>query len=99
MIPYLYQHKDNARALILIQEDLDLLQKWCCMNKITINCKKTKYCVFGMSSAIKKSKTANTKLCLNNQILSRECSYKYLGFTLDEHFNFNKHVEELTNSI
>ena len=69
------------------------------MNKITINCKKTKYCVFGMSSAIKKGKTANTILCLNNQILNRVCSYKYLGFTLDEHLNFNKHVEELKNLV
>ena len=93
-------HKDNARALLLLQEDLDRLQIWCCMNKLTnINCKKTKYCVFGMSSAVKKSKTANSILSLNNQILSRVCSYKYLGFTLDEHLNFNKHIEELKKLV
>ena len=69
------------------------------MNKLTINCKKTEYCVFGMSSAVKKSKTANSILSLNNQILSRVCSYKYLGFTLDEHLNFNKHIEELKKLV
>ena len=92
-------HNDDDIALRLLQDDLNQLQKWCCMNKITINCKKTKYCVFGMSNAIKKSKTANSILSLNNHILSRVCSYKYLGFTLDEHLNFNKHVEELKNLV
>ena len=43
--------------------------------------------------------TANTVLSMNNQILSLVCSYKYVGFTLDEHLNFNKHFEELKNLV
>ena len=39
------------------------------------------------------------QLSLNNQILDQVCAYKYLGLTLDEHLNFNKHVSELKHLI
>ena len=32
-------------------------------------------------------------------ILDKVCSYKYLGFALDEHLNFNKHITELKQLI
>ena len=52
-----------------------------------------------MRSAVKKSKTQNLVLSLNNQILDKVCSYKYLGFALDEHLNFNKHVSDMKQLI
>ena len=86
-------------AIALIQSDLDNLCTWCNRNKITINCKKTKYCVFGMRSNIKKSKMLDIQLSLNANILERVCSYKYLGLILDEHLNYNKHITEMTKLI
>ena len=52
-----------------------------------------------MRSNIKKSKTINTVLSLNNNILDRVCLYKYLGFILDNHFTFNKHITELCKLV
>ena len=92
-------NSDVNLAANLLQHDLNSLQNWCEMNKLTINCKKTKYCVYGMRSIVKKSKTQRLVLSLNNQILDKVCSYKYLGFALDEHLNFNKHVTELKHLI
>ena len=92
-------NSDVNLASNLLQQDLNLLHNWCDMNKLTINCKKTKFCVYGMRSIVKKSKTQNLVLSLNNQILDKVCSYKYLGFTLDEHLNFNKHVLELKQLV
>ena len=48
---------------------------------------------------MKKSKAQNLVLSLNNQILERVCSYKYLGFALDEHLNFNKHIKDMKQLI
>ena len=67
---------DIKNAENRIQQDLNLLQNWCNMNKLTINCKKTKYYVYGMRSSVKKSKAQYLVLSLNNQILERVCSYK-----------------------
>ena len=38
-------------------------------------------------------------LSLNNIILERVCSYKYLGFILDDQLNFNKHVNEMIKIV
>ena len=92
-------HKNLDDALLYVQNDLNKLSLWCNKNKLTINSKKTKYCIYGMRSLIKKSKARDTILSLNNHILDRVGSYKYLGFILDEHLNFNKHISELCNLL
>ena len=38
-------------------------------------------------------------LSLNNTVLERVCSYKYLGFILDDQLNFNKHMTEMINTV
>ena len=90
---------DSDTAIDLSESDLNKLHDWCLMNKLTINCKKTKYCAYGLSLIITKSKLSNTILPLNNQTFDRVCSYRYLVFTNDEHLNFNRHVEEIGNII
>ena len=88
-------HSDLETATRLLQQDLNALNSWCKKNKVTINCKKTKYCIFGMKSTIKRSNNTDTIISLNNYTLDRVCSYKYLGFILDDRLNFNKHISEL----
>ena len=90
---------DINEAFNYVQEDLVRLSEWCNINKLTINCKKTKYCLYGMRSIVKKSKTQDMIVSLNNTVLEKVCSYKYLGFILDDHLNFNKHVKELTKIV
>ena len=86
-------------ALEMLQRDLDSLANWCVTNKLTINSKKTKYCIYGMRSNVKKSKSIDTVLSLNNNILDRVCSYEYLGFILDYHLTYNKHISELCKVV
>ena len=50
-----YSSHNIDRAISAVQEDLLKLSDWCCKNKLTINCKKTKYCVYGMKSVLKKA--------------------------------------------
>ena len=96
----LYYSSNNLNeAIETIQKDLIELSNWCSTNKLTINCKKTKYCAYGMRSIVKKSKNVDMILSLNNVPLERVCSYKYLGFILDDQLNFNKHVNEMTKTI
>ena len=92
-------NEDINVAISDIQEDLNNLAAWCDRNKLTINSKKTKYCIYGSRSVIRKSKLKDISLSLNNYILDRVCSYKYLGFILDDHLNFNKHISELCKHI
>ena len=96
----LYCSAKNINDVIACaQNDLQALSNWCNKNRLTINCKKTKYCMYGMRSIVKKSKSLDTIISLNNTVLERVCSYKYLGFILDDQLNFNKHMKELTNIV
>ena len=52
-----------------------------------------------MRSNVKRSKSLDTSLSLNNNRLDRVSSYKYLGFILDEQLNFNKHITEMCNLV
>ena len=95
-----YISKSNLdNAIHLLQTDLDRVYTWCNSNKLTINCKKTKFCLFGMRSSIKRSKTQDIQLSLSNQILERVCSYKYLGLILDESLTYNKHIKEMDRLV
>ena len=77
-----------------------LLSDWCSKNKLSINCKKTKYCVYGMRSVVKKSKTVDMILSLNNTVLKRVCSYKYPRyFILDDQLDFNKHMTDMISTV
>ena len=81
---FFFSHPNLPTAIEHIQHNLNHLNMWCKRNKVTINCKKTKYCIFGMKSTIKKSYNIDTIISLNGIILDRVCSYKYLGFILDD---------------
>ena len=90
---------DYNLAITLLQNDLNSVYNWCDSNKLTINCKKTKYCLYGMRSIVLKARMLNINLSLNNQILEQVCSYKYLGLILDEHLTYNKHIKEMNKVI
>ena len=38
-------------------------------------------------------------LSLNNTVLERICSYKYLGFILDDQLNFNRHMSDMISTV
>ena len=94
-----YSGKTLDDVVNIILEDLILLNNWCNKNRLTINCKKTKYCIYGMKSVVRKSNPQDMIISLSNTVLEKVCSYKYLGFILDDQLNFNKHVKELTKLI
>ena len=96
----IYYSGDNLNHIVTeIQNDLTELSNWCSKNKLTINCKKTKYCVYGMRKIVKRSKTVDIIISLNNVILERGCSYKYLGFIVDGQLHFNKHITSMVNTV
>ena len=52
-----------------------------------------------MRSIVKRSKNVDIILSLNNIILEKVCSHKYLGFISNDQVNFNKHINEMTRTV
>ena len=68
-----------------------MVNEWLSANKLTLNINNTKYVIFGKPNKL--TQTPHFNLTINNEPISRVSEMKYLGITLDEHLNFNKHTE------
>ena len=74
-----------------VNTDLVNFKNWCNQNKLTINVKKTKCVFFGLKSQVKHIDTH--EICIDNKLIDRVSSYKYLGVTLDATLNYNAHLK------
>ena len=82
-----------------MQIDLDNISNWCNSNKLTSNSKKTKYMICGSRNMLIFFR--NTEFCLkmDRQTLDRVHCYKYLGLSIDDNLNFNKHVQDMNKIV
>ena len=77
-----------------LQQDLDSLYKWLCINKLKINIEKTKYMII-----TRKNNFEAFSLTINNTILERVESIMYLGIHIDNKLNFNDHIDYTISKI
>ena len=78
---------------------LDKLSTWFSVNKLSINVDKTHYCIFKKSGQKQNCDTQYPELKLNNQIIERVQSTKYLGITIDELTTFKEHTNNIANTL
>ena len=73
-----------------LKEMLNLVNTYCCANKLTINCKKTKCLIFN-----KTGRLLRTKFSLNGKELENVRTYKYLGFIFTPSGEIRTGLEDL----
>ena len=73
------------------------MNAWFIANKLTLNTNKSNFIVF--KSRYSKVNNIPDKLKFDKSEISRSETIKYLGLTLDEHLNFNQHIQNVCNSI
>ena len=89
---------DNPLSSERINNELEKIFNWFCINKLSINPDKTKYIIF-------KTKQRSLSDCnlptikLNEKILERENEFLYLGTFLDENLTWDSHINYISNKI
>lgn len=73
---------------------LSIFYDWCYSNKLIINTEKTKYVMFH-----KRRKVENITLILNNSILERVASIKFLGLHVDENLTWTNHIDYVITKL
>jgi len=73
---------------------LDLLKKWLCSNKLTINLEKTHFVDF-----TKNKKDYNFTLKYNDILIQQKETTKYLGLALQQDLNWNIHINNIVNKL
>ena len=88
----LYVSSDSYIDMMLtLKVELATVSEWLAANKLTLNIKKTKYVIFGKPRQLQDMPYYNLEI--NNEPIHRVQYMKYLGVTLDENLNFNKHID------
>ena len=79
----------------IMNEELDIIFLWLNYNKLSLNVKKPQFMVF----SLKKHITANTDMCINNQIIYRVEHITFLGVILDSHLTWSHHIQHVKLKI
>ena len=80
----------------LVNCELEKIHNWLCMNKLSLNIKKTKYIVFHHQ---RKGDDTKLHLKLNNLPLSRVKTFNFLGLRINENLKWKDHISEVANKI
>ena len=80
-----------------VQDDLNRINKWCEVNNMALNKKKTKIMIFGKKSITKKLQ--NIEIHVGNFKLEQVSHFRYLGMTLDENLNFIQHINNMKKNV
>ena len=78
-----------------VEADLDRTYRWCNMNLLTVNCKKSQWMRINLSSRDQDE----TVLTLGDNVLEKVNEYKYLGVIIDSQLTFQTYRDSLINRV
>ena len=82
----------------ILNQELEKIYNWFCLNKLSINPDKTKFMLFkNKQRQIPISSIPN--LTLNNKTLERVDNFLYLGIYLDQDLSWDSHINYIANKI
>ena len=85
----------------LVNSELPKVHEWLTVNKLTLNCSKTKYMLFGLDSHTRKNSPLKIKFrCnINKRAIQRVDEFKYLGVIIDNKLNWQKHIDYIASKL
>jgi hypothetical protein len=82
----------------IVNDDLDAVQIWLNVNKLTLNIPKTNYLLFFNQKPNTTKKVIFT-VKINNTLLTRTLAATILGVTLDQHLTFQDHIKKVKSKL
>ena len=89
-----FSNKNPVHIVNKLESELECIHAWLEMNKIKINCSKSKYIAFSYRNSLT---FGNIKI--GSQYLENTTSAKFLGILIDDNLNFKEHVEHISTKI
>ena len=90
--------EDVDTLQVKMNSDLNIIQSWLKVNKLTLNVKKTKYLLIGSRPKLDLV-PGNFTVKVNNISLERVTVYKSLGVLVDEYLTWKAHIDEISKKI
>ena len=80
-----------------INVELNNIQEWLSINKLSLNVKKTKFMIFHYRQRNIDNLILN--LQISSEKIERVAEFNFLGLTVDENLNWNAHIQKASNKI
>ena len=81
----------------VVNMELNKIFQWLCVNKLSLNVKKTKYIIF--HNLHKNINSYRHPIKINNHLIESVTKFNFLGIILDENLNWKSHVENIALKI
>ena len=78
----------------IFNRELQNINEWFISNHFSSNVQKTKFSIFHKALPL-----VLTKLFINNQVIKRQSSMKFLGILLNENLSWKEHLKLMENNI
>lgn len=89
----LYRTIETINDCLVLQKDLDTLNRWCITNKLPLNIQKCKYITFTL-----KINFIEFIYSIDNSPLNRQKQIKDLGVEFDQKLSFSPHINKTTSA-
>ena len=87
----------NLNIADAINSELHLITDWLCLNKLSLNAKKTKMMIFHHRQ--RNISKINLQLSINNTKIEQVKEFNFLGILLDECMTWNPHIQNISGKI
>ena len=91
------QNGSNYEISETINNELKLIMDWLCLNKLSLNAKKTKMMIF--HNRQRNISHLILKLYINDTRIECVKEFNFLGTVLDEHMTWNSHTQKISSRI
>ena len=85
-----YSSKSASDIEKYVNKDLNLISQWLDQNLLTLNCKKSKFILFGSNRHVKSFN--DISIHVNEHQLACEHNFKYPGITFSENLSWSDHL-------
>ena len=80
-----------------INVELNNIQEWLSINKLSLNVKKTKFMIFHYRQ--RNIDNLILDLQISSEKIEHVAEFNFLGLTVDENLNWNAHIQKVSNKI
>ena len=96
---FFLSHNNVKEMFTLMNEELEKFNIWFKANKLSLNADKTKFTLFHKSSQSENLPLKLPELIMNNTVIERKDSLKFLGVLIDETLSWKNHIKILESKL
>lgn len=89
------ENKFNSRSIQTINEELDIVNEWLKLNKLSLNTNKSVFMLFHNN----RKKVKLPKLKLNEEEITAVENFNFLGLSINETMTWNHHINRLSSKL